>query len=158
MEARPIEIEKVDHLSIHDAIYEIPDGSAEDKSERRDQPFFSLRQTPKKSQNKADGQKRKKNEKRATEAFVAFSEDAEGRSCVADIGHAEQTLDDRNRVMERKRTIDDNLGCLIQEDNKKKQVTDELAFSGQDATPDLKTLEQRPQTIGCDRSSPTLGR
>ncbi len=79
---------------------------------------------------------------------MALGKEAEGSPLVADIGQAEQAVDHWDRVVERDRAIDNNLGCLVQEDNKKKQARDEFALRGQDGTKDLRTREQRGQTVG----------
>ena len=79
---------------------------------------------------------------------MAICKNTEGSSGVTDIGEVEEVPNNWNRMMQRHRTINDNFGCLIQENDKEKQIRDQFAFGGQVGTPDLKTSEQRPQTVG----------
>lgn len=79
---------------------------------------------------------------------MAICKNTEGGPGVTDIGQVEEVPNNWNRMMQRHRTINDYFGCLIQEDNKKKQIRDQFTFGGQVGTPDLKTSEQRPQTVG----------
>ena len=147
MVAGPVKVQEVDHLSVEDTVDEVSHGPTQDKGEGCDQDLFSLRQSSKHHHNETDRKERKEKKEGYTKKCIASSKDAEGRPGIADIGQVEQVLDDRNRVVQRYRTVDDNLGYLIQEDNKNNKTTDEFAFGGQDGAPDLKTSEQRAQTI-----------
>ncbi len=79
---------------------------------------------------------------------MAICKNTEGSPGVADIGQVEEVPNNWNRMMQRHRTINDYFGCLIQENDKEKQIRDQFAFGSQVGTPDLKTSEQRPQTVG----------
>lgn len=79
---------------------------------------------------------------------MTFGKDAKDRTFIADVCQIEQAFNHRNRVMKGDHSIYNQFGCLIQNDNKNKQITNQLAFDSQDGSPDLKTLEQRGQTVG----------
>ena len=50
--------------------------------------------------------------------------------------------------MQGNHTIDNDLGCLVQEEDQQKDASDEFALSRQDDTPDPSTREQREQAVG----------
>ncbi len=52
-------------------------------------------------------------------SFMAAGEDAERGAGIAHVSQAEQAIDDRDRVMQRYRAVDDDLGQLIEDDNGK---------------------------------------
>ncbi len=148
MKSGPIKIQKVDHLSVEKAVDEISYGSAKDKSEGYDQSFFFFRQPPQHHHNENDSQKGEENEKGETKKRVAARKDAKGSPGISNVGQVKQVFDNWDGMIQRYRTIDYNFGCLIQQDNKGEQVADQFTLSVQDETPDLKTLEQRAQTVG----------
>ena len=89
---------------------------------------------------------------------MAAGENAECGAGIAHVSQAEQAIDDWDRVMQRYRAVDDDLGELIKNDNQNQPSTDELPFfCTQAASPALSTDAQRAQTVGWVGSLPTAG-
>lgn len=78
----------------------------------------------------------------------AAREDAEGRPRIADVSEAKEVLDDGDGMMQGQGPVHDQLRYLIQTDNEDQPGGDEFRFWAQAATRDLRTEEQRGQTVG----------
>ena len=87
---------------------------------------------------------------------MAAGEHAERGAGVADVGEIEEAVDNWNRAMQCHRLIDDDLGELIENDNRNQPSYDELPLGTQADAPALSTAAQRAQRVGCDASAPTL--
>ena len=80
---------------------------------------------------------------------MAAGEDTERGAGIAHVSQAEQAIDDRDRVVQRYRAVDDDLGQLIQNHNQNQPRADELPFfRTQAASPALSTAAHRAQTVG----------
>ena len=122
MELGPVKIQKIDYLAVNDAVDEVADGPAHDESKGRDQAFLAFRQPSQHHSNETDRQEGKKNEEGKTISRVAPGENTKGRPGVADIGQAKQLFDHRERMVQGHGAIDDELGELVQENNKDQQT------------------------------------
>src|ERR1041384_2608990 len=87
---------------------------------------------------------------------MAAGEHAERGAGVAPVGGVKKSVKKGNRAMECHRPVDDDLGELIQNDNRNQPSYDELPLGTQADAPALSTAAQRAQRVGCDASAPTL--
>ena len=62
---------------------------------------------------------------------MAASEDAESRAGVTDVSQIKQSVDDRNRVVQRHGAVDNDFREPIQDDNDHHPAEDDLEFDGQ---------------------------
>ena len=108
------------------------------------------------SDDEADGEDRYQDQKRPAKDLGAAGEDSEGGAGVAHIGEVKQSVDDRDRLMERHRPVDDELGQLIENDNRREPPANALPLSAQADAPAFSTRAQRGQTVGWLWSAPTL--
>ena len=86
---------------------------------------------------------------------MAAGEDTERSPCVADIREAEQSIDDRDGVMQRHSAIYYILRHLISDYDETKAAGDDPCFATQAAAPEFRTAAQRAQTVGWLASVPT---
>ena len=134
---------------MQNSIDQISDGPAENKRERGYQPGFLLAQAPQHDDDEADGENGNQHEKGQAKSFMAAGEDAERGAGIAHISQAEQAIDDWDRVMQRYRAVDDDLGQLIENNNQNQPSADKLPFlRAQAASPAWSTDAQRAQTVG----------
>ena len=146
--ATPETVEKVDHFAVNQPIDEIANGTADNESQGGYQAFFIVRQPPEHDENETDGDERYRDQKRPAKNLGAAGKDAEGRAGVAHIGEAEESVDERDRVIKWHRAVDDNLGQLIDSDYRRKPAGDDSPFQAQADAPALSTAAQRAQTVG----------
>ena len=85
MKSRPVEIQEIDHLSVQDAVDEVSYRSSQDEGKRRDQPFFTFRQSYEHRHNEAYGDEGEEHKERDAEARGASGKNTECRSGIADV-------------------------------------------------------------------------
>ena len=144
----PETIEEVDHFAINHPIDEIANGAADNEGQGGAQTFFIVGQPPEHVKYESDGDERHRNQKRPAKHLGAAGKDAEGRAGVAHIGEAEQSVNDRDRMVKRHQAVDDNLSQLIDNDNRHEPAGDDAPFQAQAKAPALSTAAQRAQAVG----------
>jgi len=144
----PVDVEKVYHFAVRDPVDEVADGAAEDERKRGDEPGGIVAQAFEHEDDKADGDDGNADQKRQPKNFVSTGKNSERRPGIAHIGEIKKTVDDRNRVVQWHRPVDDDLCQLIEKDDRHQPADDELPFGAQTKAPALSTDAQRAQTVG----------